>query len=323
MPLRPTGLSPRSSAKFTGFLHVRDAHDALVQGPNPFRHDKIPANRRVSGAAETRNERFSTIFSTGVENFGRKPQPAGSFQVPGARGQTADCSTGRQRSATSGASRPRRAIDRRKRGSLPFEVPSQAALRTGHGNWARRSRGAARLSVTLDEANVSAQQPPASPNPRVPGADANQERPDRAQAAAGQGPQAAERLHEVGGPVPAVCPQASQRFRGAQRIRRRAEYQAVYDGGRKLSSRTMTVFTLPRPGRTTRLGIAATRKLGGAVERNRAKRLIRELFRRNPAPSGYDIVVVPRRTLFDATYLSLEAEYVATVARLRPGARRS
>ena len=119
-----------------------------------------------------------------------------------------------------------------------------------------------------------------------------------------------------------MCPQASQRFRGAERIRRRAEYQAVYDGGRKLSSRTMTVFTLPRPGHTTRLGIAATRKLGGAVERNRAKRLIRELFRRNPAPSGYDIVVVPRRTLFDATYPSLEAEYVATVARLRLGARR-
>ncbi len=80
----------------------------------------------------------------------------------------------------------------------------------------------------------------------------------------------------------------------------------------------MTIFSLARPGEASRLGIAATRKLGGAVERNRAKRLIRELFRRHPAPPGFDIVVVPRRALFDATFSSLEAEYVATVGRLRP-----
>jgi ribonuclease P protein component len=114
-----------------------------------------------------------------------------------------------------------------------------------------------------------------------------------------------------------------QRFRAGQHIRRRADFKAAYDGGRKIGSRTMTVFLLPRAGQPTRLGIAATRKLGGAVERNRAKRLIRELFRRNPAPSGLDLVVVPRRALLDATFSSLEAEYVATVARFRPGARRS
>jgi ribonuclease P protein component len=112
-----------------------------------------------------------------------------------------------------------------------------------------------------------------------------------------------------------------QRFRGHQRIRRRSEYKAVYDGGRKLGGRAMTIMSLARPGQASRLGIAATRKLGDAVRRNRAKRLIRELFRRHPAPPGFDIVVVPRRALFDATFSSLEAEYVATVGRLRPGAR--
>jgi ribonuclease P protein component len=113
-----------------------------------------------------------------------------------------------------------------------------------------------------------------------------------------------------------------QRFRRRQHIRRWADFQAAYDGGRRLGSRSMTVFSLPRPGEGSRLGIAATRKLGGAVERNRAKRLIRELFRRNPAPPGFDLVVVPRRALFDATFSSLEAEYVATVARLRRGVTR-
>jgi ribonuclease P protein component len=113
-----------------------------------------------------------------------------------------------------------------------------------------------------------------------------------------------------------------QRFRAAAHIRQRRDFQTVYDTGRKMHGRTMTVFALARPGTDSRLGIAATRKLGNAVERNRAKRLVRELFRLNPAPPGFDIVVVPRRALFDATFRTLEAEYVATLGRLRPAARR-
>ena len=112
-----------------------------------------------------------------------------------------------------------------------------------------------------------------------------------------------------------------QRFRRHAHIRRRTDFHAAYDYGWKFNSRLMAIFSLARPGEVSRLGIAATRKLGGAVERNLAKRLIRELFRRHPAPPGFDIVVVPRRALFDATFSSLEAEYVATVGRLRPRAR--
>jgi ribonuclease P protein component len=81
----------------------------------------------------------------------------------------------------------------------------------------------------------------------------------------------------------------------------------------------MLIFSLAREGRPTRLGIAATRKLGIAVERNRAKRRVRELFRQHPAPAGFDIVVVPRRSLVDASFSSLEEEYVATLARVRSG----
>ena len=58
-----------------------------------------------------------------------------------------------------------------------------------------------------------------------------------------------------------------------------------------------------------RLGIAATKKLGGAVVRNRAKRLIREVFRRNKIAGGFDVVVVPKRELLDATLAALEVDY--------------
>jgi len=63
------------------------------------------------------------------------------------------------------------------------------------------------------------------------------------------------------------------------------------------------------------LGIAATRKLGGAVERNRAKRLIREVFRRNKLAPGFDLVVVPKRELLDATLNVLEADYRTLLER--------
>lgn len=77
----------------------------------------------------------------------------------------------------------------------------------------------------------------------------------------------------------------------------------------------MTLF-VKRTGRDgSRLGITATRRIGGAVIRNRAKRLARELFRQQPIVPGLDIVVVPRREFPDAPYLGLQREFSVLVDR--------
>jgi ribonuclease P protein component len=76
-----------------------------------------------------------------------------------------------------------------------------------------------------------------------------------------------------------------------------------------------TVFVLRNEGAIGRLGIAATRKLGGAVVRNRAKRLIREVFRRNKLAPGFDVVVVPKRELLDASLIAVEADYRTIINR--------
>ena len=104
-------------------------------------------------------------------------------------------------------------------------------------------------------------------------------------------------------------------FRLTERIRKRAEFQQVYERGTRIHSRYCTVFILPNEGPVGRLGIAATRKLGGAVQRNRAKRLIREVFRRNKIAQGFDVVVVPKRELLDASLTVLEADYRTTLER--------
>jgi ribonuclease P protein component len=108
-------------------------------------------------------------------------------------------------------------------------------------------------------------------------------------------------------------------FRPAERIRRRAEFQQVYERGTRIHSSYYTVFILPGERPVGRLGIAATRKLGGAVQRNRAKRLIREIFRRNKIAQGFDVVVVPKRELLDASLTVLEADYRRTLERYTRG----
>ena len=111
-------------------------------------------------------------------------------------------------------------------------------------------------------------------------------------------------------------------FRRNERIRRRVEYQAVYERGTRVNGRLLTLFTLSNALPVGRLGIAATRKYGGAVARNRAKRLIREVFRRNKLAPGFDVVVVPKREMLDASLTAVENEFRHTLERsLRRGSR--
>ena len=77
----------------------------------------------------------------------------------------------------------------------------------------------------------------------------------------------------------------------------------------------MTCFALRNEVGSPRLGIAASRKIGNAVVRNRAKRLVRELFRRSKPLTGIDIVVIPRREIVDAPWRNIEADYRAALQR--------
>jgi ribonuclease P protein component len=101
-----------------------------------------------------------------------------------------------------------------------------------------------------------------------------------------------------------------------RKLRRRSEFQRVFDTGRRAHGRLFTVVAAASPAGTTRLGIVASRKLGGAVVRNRAKRLIREVFRTaDPSGRPVDLVVIPKDALLSSDFDGLRREYQAMIRR--------
>ena len=119
----------------------------------------------------------------------------------------------------------------------------------------------------------------------------------------------------------AMPPKPTARFPRSARLLRHADFERVYKQGRRHFSASITVFYWPRPeaGRNAggasapqglRIGFTVGRALGGAVQRNRMKRRLREAVRmtRPSAAIAADVVINPKKSLLSTDFAALQNE---------------
>jgi ribonuclease P protein component len=99
-----------------------------------------------------------------------------------------------------------------------------------------------------------------------------------------------------------------------ERLRHGYEFRRVYEEGEKVPGRLAVLYVRKAAARA--LGVVTSRRLGKAVARNRARRLLREAYRRNKARlnENMELVIVARRAMLGKRLAEVERELMAQFA---------
>ena len=103
----------------------------------------------------------------------------------------------------------------------------------------------------------------------------------------------------------------------SERLRKRKEFLGVYANGERFHTHYFVLYLLENHRLNHRLGVTVSRKIGGAVVRNRVRRHLREVFRKNKAniPVPCDVVFNAKRAASLASYEELVSGFLFSVER--------
>ena len=113
-----------------------------------------------------------------------------------------------------------------------------------------------------------------------------------------------------------IPPRVSQSLSRSQRITRSREIQEAYDQANKYHGRFMVMWLRSADNACLRLGVVASRRVGNAVQRARAKRRMREVYRRQRGSlrGKVDVVLVARQAILDAPWENVVRDMAALTA---------
>ena len=119
-------------------------------------------------------------------------------------------------------------------------------------------------------------------------------------------------------------PEDRRRLPRTARLLSQAQFDRVYQQGRKLVAPGLVAWALPSGEPASRLGLSVSRKVGGAIARNRIKRVLREAFRQieTPPDPPLDLVLVARPGRAPQTLADARAALDQLLRRWQPPGRR-
>lgn len=103
----------------------------------------------------------------------------------------------------------------------------------------------------------------------------------------------------------------------ARKLQKNADFQLVYKHGTYEINRYCVIYKMPVNKGTTKVGFVTGKKVGCAVERNRARRLLREVYRlhQREIREGYHIVIVARQAINGLSYTDIEGPFMKLMNR--------
>ncbi len=179
----------------------------------------------------------------------------------------------------------------------------------GHGSGLSGGRGSGNILPSKvwpkNEENVSAEQQKTQENTRFPGPHEDQRRPGSYQEQKAQGSEA----H--------FC-RMNERLIPLERIRKKSDFASLYRDGSRFRGRYFSLVFRGNELGYSRLAVVVSRKVGSAVVRNRVKRRLRELFRRNKRllKEPTDLIVIARPESGGAPWPEIQEAYIYSVTTI-------